>query len=550
MTELLSIIFVIQPYNSYICGIKTQLNIMKLRINPRWLSWAIIIAGAAVVFAFCMRAPWINDDMAYAYVMTNEYTPIIGNETGDETPERITDISDIVRSQTVHWQKVNGRAFAHTLVQWFCGIGGRTLFSVCDALIFIAFVLLVLWHGGSYTGRPRSVATVTALYFMLFLTYMTPAFQICYLWMFTVAMLWLRLLLDGRRRPLWMWPLLFILSMLAGCGNEALNIGLSIAIFLWWLQRIRRVNTYQYMLIVGFALGCAFLVFSPGNFGRVERYSGSTSVFWWLFILASFIYFTYLSVLPVIGITLWRKIRHKVPLKQIYLDSSLWFNIFIVCLLLGLALGSWANRLFFGAFLATLVLVQRLLTDKGFNRFWLTLTCAGALYVVACEWQHVTYSHNEYERITKEFIASKDGVVCTSIPSSLRAFKVGGTFSYDMSIADALVWQTSLRAEYPDHAPIKFIPSVAPGLNDTLKEPYTAKIAEDVWVCVRPKGSDCQFKSHHSIGIYNIRRPYKTLDVPFDDNIIEGKYWEAKIMESRYMMRILGLDSLSVNEPQ
>lgn len=506
-------------------------------------SWAIILAGAAIVWAMCMRAVWISDDMDYAYVMTHDYIPIIERVTGDETPERITSFSDIVRSQVVHYREVNGRAVAHTIIQWFCALGGRGLFSVCNAAVFVAFILLVLWHGGGGIGRPRSVATVVALYFASFVTHMTPAFQICYIWMFTLALLWLRFLFDGKRRPAWSWPLLFLLGLLAGCGNEALNVGLSVAIFLWWLGRVRSVTMQQYVLIVGFALGCAVLVFSPGNFGRAERNEN------WLigFSLNYFAYLTFPYVPAVVAIVAWRKLRRKVSMRDIYRNNAFWINTFLLCALLGLALGGWANRLFLGTALAALVLVQSLLPARGFNNLWLCLTVAFSCWILVNEWEFINSQRNEYERLRADFIAGTDGVVRTSRPFR-RAFGEE-SFSYTMPVTEsrmARAWRACLRSEFPDHAPLYLIPQVLPAPGDSIKIPYTVFLCEDSWFCVRPKGCDADFISHHSIGIGPVRRHYKSLEVNYVDSVIDGGTWEAIYLHSAYVWRTLGLDSVTV----
>lgn len=515
---------------------------MRKPVSRTIISWVILLAGAAIVFALCMRAAWISDDMDYGYVMTDDYIPILERVTGEETPQRISSWADIVQSQVVHYREVNGRAVAHTLIQWYCSLGGRTLFSLCNSAVFVAFILLVLWHGGGGTSNPRSVLTVVSLYFMSFVTHMTPAFQICYVWMFTLALLWLRFLFDDRRRSALMWPALFVLSMIAGCGNEALNIGLSVAIFIWWLRRVRYISARQYMLIIGFALGCAVLVFSPGNFGRASRNS-STFIGW---AIIGFVYFTIPYVPAIIAIILWKKFRRKIPLREIYKDNSFWINLFLLCAILGIALGGWANRLFLGSALAALILTQRLLPGRGFNNFWLCVAAAGTAWIIAKEYVFVDSQRAEYERIRAEFIASDNGIVRTAKPT--RRTLGEESFSYVMPVAEsrmARAWRASLRSEFPQHAPLTLIPDVLPAVGDSVEAPFAVQLCEDVWLFVRPKGSDARFISHHSVGLGPLRRHYKSIESRVGEHVIDGGTWEAVYINSAYVWRTLGLDSVS-----
>ncbi|MDE6285632.1 MAG: hypothetical protein K2L99_01395, partial [Muribaculaceae bacterium] len=309
------------------------------------------------------------------------------------------------------------------------------------------------------------------------------------------------------------------------------------------LGRVRSVTPQQYVLIIGFALGCAVLVFSPGNFGRAER---NTT---WLvgFSFINFVYLTFPFVLPVIAIAAWRKLKRKVKLRDLYRENAFWINTFILCTLVGLALGAWANRLFFGAALASLVLVQRLLPARGFNNFWLCAAAAFSCWILVQEWAFINSQRDEYERLRADFIASDDGIVRTSRPSSKRAFREQ-TFSYTMPVAEsrmARAWRASLRSEFPNHAPLILIPDVLPIPGDSSVQPYAVELGVDTWLCVRPKGSDTRFISHHSIGLGQLRRHYKSLEVNRIDSVIDGDTWEAIYLHSAYVWRTLGLDSVS-----
>ena len=513
-------------------------------VSGKALSWGLLIVGSAIVFVFCMQAVWISDDMDYGFVLTHDYLPLLGRVTGDETPERITGFYDILRSQAVHWQDVNGRAFAHTLIQFFCGIGGRTLFSVCNSIVFVCFILLLLTHSGTGVRCPRAVATVVGLYFVLLINHATPAFQICYVWMFSVAMLWLLWLWRAPRSAWWTAPGAFVLGVLAGNGMEALNVGMSVALFVWWVRNIRRVTPMQYVLLVGFAVGCAFLVFSPGNFARAGRAGFSIlSVLWWVY------YFAWLFVL--VAVVLYCRLRLRESFSSMYRSAAFWWDTLLVCLLFGLAVGAWAHRIFLGSVLASLVIIVRLLPRKGFSNVWLAVTAFVTAAVLLSEWSYVSANRAEYDRISAEHLASPTGVVRTKPAAVKHIFPIVAdmSYTYTMPVGDFRMeqrWRACLHTMRPQAAPLQLVPDAMPQYGDTIAAPYSAPFGEDVWVAVRPVGSDARFRSLHSIGVGPWRRPYKALDVDFSHPHVVAPGWEGVIVRCEYPFRFLALDGVEV----
>lgn len=512
------------------------------KASHRAISCVLLLAGAIIVFAFCMKAVWISDDMDYGFVLTHDYIPIIERVTGDETPRHIENAADIVCSQRVHWLDVNGRAFAHLLIQFFCGIGGRPLFAVCNAAVFVAFILLVVAHAGAGVGRPRAVATAVGLYFLFFITHMTPAFQICYVWMFAVAMLWLLWLFSKARTPHWALPAAFVLGVLAGNGNEALCVGLSVAVFVWWLRNLRSVTPAQYVLIVGYAVGCAFLVFSPGNFARARRAGFSVlNILYWL---------GYgMWLVPLVIVMLRAKLHRHVSFRSMYASGAFWFDTLVACAVFASVLGLWANRMLFGAALASLVLTIRLLPRRGFSNAALVLTAVLAGCVLLSEWSYTSAQRAEYDRIEREFLERGGGYVQTSPVLPKMLFTPDVSYSYMMPISDSRMeraWRASFRSLYPHARPLHLVPSVMPGLDDSISTPYAEPFGPDVWVAVRPAGSSAAFLSHHSMGMGPVRRAYKTLEVDFSHPDVVAPGWEGLIVRCEYPFRFIGLDSLSV----
>lgn len=84
------------------------------------LGLAIWWMGAHVV--------WLGDDLDYKYMMKGEIWQSWG---------KIKTVKDFFDSQLIHYQKVNGRFIAHSLVQIFNAKLGQQAFAVCNAIVYI-----------------------------------------------------------------------------------------------------------------------------------------------------------------------------------------------------------------------------------------------------------------------------------------------------------------------------------------------------------------------------------------------------------------------------
>lgn len=216
----------------------------------------------------------------------------------------------------------------------------------------------------------------------------------------------------------------------------------------------------------------------------------------------------------------------------------------VLCLAIGLLLGSWANRLFLGAALAAKVLIIRILPRHGFNNFWLACLLVFTSVVLSQNVDFIEFQRYEYDRIRSEFISNGGGLVRTSVPH--EEMLLMQAYSHRVPIVTDKSWRACLRSEFPNHKPLELFPEALPGMNDSVVSPYTRQLCKDAWICVRPKGDNSKFISHHSIGIGGIRRKYKSIPVEVETDMIDGGTWECKVLGSAYMWRTLGLDSVTV----
>lgn len=171
----------------------------------------------------------------------------------------------------------------------------RGVFNVAIALTVVLLVLLMQWtaRGGKVTMElPAKSVLITGFFLWAFQANFCGIFiwldgSCNYLWPMVFLLAWLlpyirHYMTDGEARyGGWLSPLLFLLGLLAGNGNE--NTLCWIGLFgLFYLYHIYRKGEMQLWMLAGFAglsIGYGFLMLAPGNLVRMEESGESFRLF-------------------------------------------------------------------------------------------------------------------------------------------------------------------------------------------------------------------------------------------------------------------------------
>ncbi len=192
-------------------------------------------------------------------------------------------LSDVIESLYHHYFVFNGRCTPHFFVILFDGILGHKAFAVCNGLIFALMLHLFCLNFAGKKERYFTVASIVIASMVILL----PAFQSAMLWMSgacnylwsAVFVLFFHYLLSKDIRKRW-WVLLFIYGIIAGNTNEGIMIGLSVGYMVYYLSHFKELTAQRWVMLIGLAIGVAFLVFAPSVwdtalYGKV----GKSSVF-------------------------------------------------------------------------------------------------------------------------------------------------------------------------------------------------------------------------------------------------------------------------------
>lgn len=359
--------------------------------------WLLLIGVTVLMILASWFTPWLGDDIHYGF-----------SRTPGKQHIWISSISQIIESQNSHWYLSNGRYVAHFLVQLFIGIFGQPIFSIFNGIVYVPFLLLIAYFAKIDFNRFRTFFAMTLIALLSFQTKFVPSCQIGYIWTFTLTLTFLYFFFKSNFHPQW-WvvALLGICSLIAGNGQEALNIGIGGALIIYWAFNMRRMTIAQYVMMICFGLGALLDCLSPGSMTRAAHESGGNSL------MGSLINFLFESraFYMLVIILIWKLRCLKVGIRDIYETNKFYWHAWAILLLFNFLIGIKSNRQLFGEELMSIIISFRLLGINKIKNGWIILLCGllAFTYIVMgiCDIQ----SYRQWESIKKQYAISNDGVV-------------------------------------------------------------------------------------------------------------------------------------------
>jgi hypothetical protein len=241
------------------------MDLAKMMESPghrRWHDaayWAVLLAACVVMYVMNTLTPFKEDDMAYSVIPSGS-------------------LREFCSSLVDHFMTTNGR-FADVVANLFCAVLGKPVFNVCNALVFGLMAHLVALLSA---GR-RSLMALTLFLAVVGVCYPVPgetmlwvAGSCNYLWAVTASLALIYYLLNHKDGPLgWGRAALLLLgAFVAGNFNEATSFGVFAGLFLYYAFNRRKVDRRVVIAMVGYLLGVAMIVASPGAWSRMAEGSG------------------------------------------------------------------------------------------------------------------------------------------------------------------------------------------------------------------------------------------------------------------------------------
>lgn len=244
------------------------MDLAKMMESPghrRWHDaayWVVLLAACVVMYVMNTLTPFKEDDMAYSVIPSGS-------------------LREFCSSLVDHFMTTNGR-FADVVANLFCAVLGKPVFNVCNALVFGLMAHLVALLSA---GR-RSLMALTLFLAVVGVCYPVPgetmlwvAGSCNYLWAVTASLALIYYLLNHKDGPLgWGRAVLLLLgAFIAGNFNEATSFGVFAGLFLYYAFNRRKVDRRVVIAMVGYLLGVAMIVASPGAWSRMAEESGEAN---------------------------------------------------------------------------------------------------------------------------------------------------------------------------------------------------------------------------------------------------------------------------------
>ncbi len=510
---------------------KRRLTFMRSEKSQCIASWSLLSFVAIIIGIFSYTTAWFGDDIRYAFFCDPNMLDI-----------HIETFSDIIVSQNAHYFHVNGRYVAHVFVQLFCGILGHGWFAIANGLAYIAFFLILGRLCGICISNFKGMLSIVIACLLTFQTRMSPAFQINYIWMFTLSMTFIYIFFNkSQNRKGWQIMLLSLFSLVTGNGQEAINIGIGGALIIYWAMNMRKMNVTQYIMMVCFGLGALASCLSPGTLGRANG-SADFSIIQTAYGLITNPFAIYI----LIGVVVWAKFKHSLRIKDLYRQNSFYFNIWFIQLLFALVIGIGFNRILFGWELISIIICFRILKRQSFTNIWLV---SFAVLLSLTYFTQATFSAriNHYIKdIDQQYQKSPDGTVyvdldITSNISYCKLF-VSDIFyfryalykdDYDCDFFEMLI-RRHYSHKYPDKAPLRILPIYLKDKQHVKLKNQILEIHPNVYLCIHDKEQPQKYYVDRNIDLCGITKTYPPLEVELTrEPAAEGDTWEAYFINGK-----------------
>lgn len=319
----------------------------------------LLIIGVLYFFIEWNSTPTLSDDVLYHFQFSYDE---------NAAPLPINNLSDLLHSQWVHYNMLNGRLA--NLLAPVMYILPLNVLHVINTLLFILLIHFSMKAIVAENINPAPLAAICFSVIFLFMSGFKSAMvwsegSFNYLWVLTANIALFLYVRRIRTEPLsWRHCLLAPLALAAGWGHEALSLPLSVGIAVYTLQNYRAVKRSAALpYFVFYIMGLLLCLASPGIRERLDSdttifsrlVNGSVAmllvarVFWLLLIAAAFA---------------WRKkvFSRKVLFDNAWLMATL-LSAYGIVFLSGTAIERVAFHADFIALLCLLCLCDRLFSN-------------------------------------------------------------------------------------------------------------------------------------------------------------------------------------------
>lgn len=363
-----------------------------------------------------------SDDYGYAFNWNNESEYL-------ETP------GDFMESTIAHYMNRNGRIWANGIAAIFSANDFDIIFKILNAVFFVLLIFFTI----RVAEKDKRITNVKIICLFMLIWFLTPVpgqtwLWMCgalnYLWAAVFTMGFLYILRQSIYRKIKLPVLAFIASIICGWQNEAFAAPIWGACTLYYLIKRPALPKQTLWLWIGYSIGAMCMIFAPGTIHRAGSSIFSTDT-----IGLAILFRIYALGIPFIALKLkatiiaivalvFMRIRNKHTFKE-FVNNNLLLLLIIGCGIAFISIICYVEeRGLMGIEIFSIILLYRIIffifpilneKFKNWNRYILAGLCAIFIYDYCLAFKAVYNIHEADKKIMSEYLASKDGIVCSPL---------------------------------------------------------------------------------------------------------------------------------------
>lgn len=234
---------------------------------------ALLCFVSSIFFIRCYYHELSADELLYQYVWEKD-DPTNPWSIHHDFERKVSNISEIIQTQYIHYLEINGRAVVHSIEQAFTD--SMLAFGVINTLVFLLFVWLITYYV-SHKRFSRNYALWAGVIMSLLLLFpfqqslwTSVNYSPNYLWPATMSMIILILwdkIVAHRISSKWNIPII-IFAAVFGWTHEGFVVGISGGMFIYYCLNFKEFRGQALCLAIPMWITAAIMVFSPGNLSR------------------------------------------------------------------------------------------------------------------------------------------------------------------------------------------------------------------------------------------------------------------------------------------
>lgn len=342
-------------------------------MKDKIITYSLFVGSLVAFFVLNRYTNLAIDDFTYKHIFTTN---------PHEVGKRVTSFADLVQSMHTHYFITNGRIILNGIAQLFLMSDNKLWFDIANTVVFGLFQLLFLQLAGV---KFKDLTVSLYLFFISLVWFLLPAPNHTLLWLDgSCNYLWASVIIFlfllkwqqydekfNSVRPVY-YPLLFLLGFIAGLSHEVFSVGVSGALFFYYLLNLKKISRQIIPLVSGLFIGTTVTVFAPGNMVRMAAgESAPVSVAMFLIQRLGGFFATFAAMIPVwalltLVIFIW--FRNRIVCIEILKRNIILFFSILLSALFILLVGAYQDRVFWGISLFSLLLFFRII--HGLSPAW------------------------------------------------------------------------------------------------------------------------------------------------------------------------------------